>query len=98
MCTCLHTQSDPLRLLQVIEVFIRSEEGLSTGHGEAPELHRGAGAGVPADFVLSEDLEQAHNKAPTVEEVSTQKHYNNKQHMGIYCTSENTFYTVVLAW
>lgn len=47
MCTCLHTQSDPLRLLQVIEVFIRSEEGLSTGHGEAPELHRRAGAGVP---------------------------------------------------
>lgn len=52
-----------------------------------------------ADSVLWEALEQAHNKVPTVEEVSTQKHYNYKASpWGCALYIRKCFFTVVLSW
>jgi hypothetical protein len=62
--------------MQVIEVFIRSEEGLSRDmvkHLNSIEEQVLECRAWTADSVLWEALEQAHNKVPTVEEVSTQE-------------------------
>lgn len=88
--------------MQVIEVFIRSEEGLSRDmvkHLNSIEEQVLECRAWTADSVLWEALEQAHNKVPTVEEVSTQKHYNYKASpWGCALYIRKCFFTVVLSW
>uniref|UniRef100_A0A674ARK4 Retinoblastoma-like 1 (p107) n=1 Tax=Salmo trutta TaxID=8032 RepID=A0A674ARK4_SALTR len=63
----------PFYFFKVIEVFIRSEEGLSRDmvkHLNSIEEQVLECRAWTADSVLWEALEQAHNKVPTVEEVN----------------------------
>ncbi|XP_023839566.1 retinoblastoma-like protein 1 isoform X3 [Salvelinus sp. IW2-2015] len=63
----------PFYFFKVIEVFIRSEEGLSRDmvkHLNSIEEQVLECQAWTADSVLWEALEQAHNKVPTVEEVN----------------------------